>query len=290
MNASRIGSLVLAACCVLPAVGHAQEESYPPCTRTPTEADVAAAKGAFQAGRVSFDEAEYERAITYWQDAYRRDCTATGLLLNLSRAYELNGNLVNAVHALEEYLARNPDTPQRAQLERRVAFLRERLEQSAAAAPPSPESSTDPVEPETTASAKRPEQEVLAPPAEQAATEERPLWPLFVAGGGGLIAIVGSILYFDASSDVSEYRDLCRGSTCPDEKTASAANDAASNQTTYAVVTVGGLAVLGGGLAWYFLGSGDAGGASGALPLNGSLAMTPLAGPQFGGLELRGAF
>src|SRR5688572_7462764 len=65
-----------------------QTRPYPECTAEPTESDIAAAKGAFQAGQASFNEADYERAITYWEDAYRRDCTAHALLLNLARAYE----------------------------------------------------------------------------------------------------------------------------------------------------------------------------------------------------------
>ena len=61
-----------------PAMAHAEEptKSYPDCGREPTEAEVAAAKGAFQAGNASFNEADYARAIDYWEDAYRRDCTA----------------------------------------------------------------------------------------------------------------------------------------------------------------------------------------------------------------------
>ena len=66
----------------------------------PSDSDVTAAKGAFQAGNVSFNEADYDRAILYWEDAYRRDCTATLLLQHLGRAYEGLGNLEQAVIAL----------------------------------------------------------------------------------------------------------------------------------------------------------------------------------------------
>src|SRR5882672_5341011 len=72
--------------------------SYPSCTTAPTEADKSAAKGAFAAGQGSFNEADYATAITYWRDAYRRDCTAHLLLTNLARAYELKGDRAEAVN------------------------------------------------------------------------------------------------------------------------------------------------------------------------------------------------
>src|SRR6188768_1468617 len=103
--------------------------SYPACEGAPGEGDVAAAKGAFQAGRTSFEEGDYERAILYWEDAFRRDCTAVKLLLNVGRAYELNGDLVRAVAALETYVARDTALEDRAAVERRIAKLKARVQQ-----------------------------------------------------------------------------------------------------------------------------------------------------------------
>ena len=112
---SSVVGIVLAAA---PLVVLAQQgtKEYPDCAHQPSDSDVSAAKGAFQAGQVSFNEADYDRAITYWEDAYRRDCTAHPMLLNLARAYELNGNPRQAVVSLETYLARNPSSPQRDQM------------------------------------------------------------------------------------------------------------------------------------------------------------------------------
>src|SRR5690606_30218440 len=39
--------------------------AYPECTKTPTESEISAAKGAFEAGQVSFHEGDYERAVLY---------------------------------------------------------------------------------------------------------------------------------------------------------------------------------------------------------------------------------
>jgi tetratricopeptide (TPR) repeat protein len=106
-----------------------EQAAYPPCEGAPGEGDVAAAKGAFQAGRTSFEEGDYERAILYWEDAFRRDCTAVKLLLNVGRAYELNGDYARAVLALETYVARDTALEDRAAVERRIAKLKVRAEQ-----------------------------------------------------------------------------------------------------------------------------------------------------------------
>src|SRR6266705_878538 len=107
--------------------------SYPSCTTAPTEADRKAAKGAFEAGQGSFNEADYATAISYWRDAYRRDCTAHALLLNLARAYELKTDRAEAVNALETYLQRKPEAPDADQIRRRIENLKAQI---VAAAPP----------------------------------------------------------------------------------------------------------------------------------------------------------
>ena len=107
------------------ALAHAEDEPkpYPECAKAPSEVETAAAKGAYQAGNASFDEADYPRAITYWEDAYRRDCTANLLLKNLARAYELYGQKRQAVVALETYLVREPSSSDKDQIQRRIEVL-----------------------------------------------------------------------------------------------------------------------------------------------------------------------
>jgi len=61
--------------------------TYPTCSGEPTDADTNAAHGAYMAGKGSFDEADYSRAIDYFKDAYRRDCTKPELLVIIARAY-----------------------------------------------------------------------------------------------------------------------------------------------------------------------------------------------------------
>src|SRR6188768_176565 len=121
--------LIGGAVATVPALAHAEDEpkAYPECVKTPTDAETAAAKGAYQAGNASFDEADYPRAITYWEDAYRRDCTANLLLKNLARAYELYGQKRQAVVALETFLVREPGSPDKEQIQRRIEVLKKQI-------------------------------------------------------------------------------------------------------------------------------------------------------------------
>src|ERR1700733_12213015 len=105
----------------------------PAGTPKPTQADTDAAHGAYRAGKGSFDEADYTTAINYFKDAYRRDCTKHELLVIIARAYELQGNRREAVHALETYLDRVPTAQDSEVQKRHIANLkREIVEQPSA--------------------------------------------------------------------------------------------------------------------------------------------------------------
>ena len=265
----------------LAAAGESPPAPYPECSRQPTDVEVSAAKGAFQAGQASFNEADYDRAITYWEDAYRRDCTAHALLLNLARAYELNNQEQHAVNSLETYLARNPSSPQRDQIARRIEVLKDKLAKQEASATPTPTPGGPSGSPGNGSEGAKPG----SPPAEDTGGGKRSIVPLFVGGGGGAIAIVGGILYLNAASDVSAAEDACGGRKCPPGNPAiQEGNDARSRQTVAAIVTVGGLAVAGGGLAWYFLQKPE-----GEKQARQTI-VAPSVAPGFAGLNLSGSF
>ncbi|HEY8943261.1 MAG TPA: hypothetical protein VIM73_03315 [Polyangiaceae bacterium] len=260
------------------------DKSYPPCDRQPTETDIAGAKGAFQAGQASFDEADYRRAIDYWEDAYRRDCTAHALLLNLARAYELNGEKAEAVVALETYLQREPSSPDKDKIERRLEVLARQLEeeQARAAAPPPPPPPPPVASPAPTPA---PAQEAPVSTPNEEEPSGRSIVPLFVAGAGGAIAVIGGILYASAQSDLSDAEDQCPERVCPPNRPdlTADANDARSRAQLATGVTLGGVAVLGGGLAWYLLSAPKADSPSASR-------LVPIALPSYAGLSYSGAF
>lgn len=277
--------LVGSAVAFLPALAHAEDEPkpYPECTKAPTESETAAAKGAYQAGNASFDEADYPRALTYWEDAYRRDCTANLLLKNLARAYELYGQKRQAVVALETYLVREPNSPDKEQIQRRIEVLKKQIA-SEKAAPVA----TGPTQPVVT---PPPASNTPAQPVEtQVSTHsgKRPLLPLFVAGGGAVVMVIGLGIYGPAAKDLDNYKKQCPGNDCGSGHSdiAAKANSAQSKKTAGAVVAGVGAVTLAGGLIWYFVQPRSAETAGSLLKPR----VSPAVAQGFTGLALSGAF
>jgi tetratricopeptide (TPR) repeat protein len=177
----------------------ASPDPYPECNRVPSESEVSAAKGAFEAGQVSFHEADYARAILFWEDAFRRDCTALALLLNLARAYELAEQYDKGRVALETYLIRKPDDPDRPAIERRIDHLVSKEQEAAAKAPPE-----KPIEP-----VSKPDPEDDDVHEEEGSKTKlrpnRPIWPVIVTGAGLVTTGVGLGLLIPGQTALSGY-------------------------------------------------------------------------------------
>jgi hypothetical protein len=252
---------------------------YPPCTTAPTEADRKAAKGAFDAGQGSFNEADYATAITYWRDAYRRDCTAHALLLNLARAYELKGDRSEAVNSLETYLQRKPDVPDGDQIRRRIDNLKSQM---VAATPPP--TATPVAQPVPTVAPP-----VTPPPPVESGGGGRSIAPLFVAGGGAVIAIIGAGVYASGSKKVSDFEAKCPDRKCPagQQDLINQGNDARAQQNLGGALLGVGAVGIAGGLIWYFASSPKSSAQATPAPHAG---VTPVVSPGFAGLSLAGRF
>lgn len=276
---SCLAGLALAA---IPVVVMAEEPAthqYPACANTkPSEVEVNTAKAAFQLGQTSFNEGNYKKAIENWEEALRRDCTANALLLNLARAFELDDQKAQAVVALNTYLAREPGTPQRDQIERRVETLNEQIAAQRAAAPPPTVSATSTSEPPP------------PPPPEQ--TGRRPILPLIVAGAGGALFLGGGLGYLIERGRVADYRDQCPNQRCPSPAIESDANSAVVLRNVTAGIGVTGLVVGAGGLAWYFLSKPAPSAKSARARERPSLRpeVSPVVGSGFTGVSVSGAF
>ena len=91
--------------------------------------DVERAHTVFLSGKGFLDESNYDKAISYFKDAYSIDCSVHGILPIIATAYERKGDKAEAIHALGEYILRVPNTPDREVIERRIRNLREQLAQ-----------------------------------------------------------------------------------------------------------------------------------------------------------------
>lgn len=272
-----LSSSLIAAAALSAGLAHAEDvKQYADCGHEPTETDVTAAKGAFQAGNASFEEADYARAIVYWEDAYRRDCTAHGMLLNLARAYELSGNKAQAVVALRTYLLRVASAD-KDKIERRIDVLNKQIEAERAQAAAAQQAATAPTPPPPT---------TVAPPPPAPAVEQvkPPIAALILAGAGGITAIAGGVLFITGKSDLSAADEKCPDrNNCADPTVREEGNSARTRASVGTWLGIGGVAMAGGGLAWYFL-----------SPRTRSAArqhgLTPIALPNYVGVNYATAF
>ncbi|HEX2878533.1 MAG TPA: tetratricopeptide repeat protein [Polyangiaceae bacterium] len=262
-------------------VGASSASAYPECTTKPTEGDTAAAKGAFQAGTAAYNEADYPRAINYWEDAFRRDCTATALLLNLARAYESSNQFEKAIVALRTFNERNADSPQHDQIERRIERLEEQLKAQ----------QSQPVVPTSDATPTKDPQQPASPqpPAENKASTEPNKWPLVIAITGGVVALIGTAGYLKGSSDVKKYESQCPNTICPNDDIKNDANAAQKQRDGSAVLAGAGVVIGIGGGIWYILEVGRANRAKREQE-GAALHFMPLVSPEFAGLSFDGRF
>jgi tetratricopeptide (TPR) repeat protein len=273
----------------LPTAALAEEptKGYPDCGREPTDAEVAAAKGAFQAGNASFNEADYARAIDYWEDAYRRDCTANPLLLNLARAYELAGRKRQAVVSLETFLAREPNSGEKDQIGRRIDVLKKKIAEEDAAAAAAPTSSNG------NGNSVIPPSNGQPPPPEDSSRKARHSpGPWIVMGVGAAATVIGTIGVISNKKTVDDADAACNGNrNLCDFDVAQRGNDARTRLNAFGVITGAGVLLIGGGVVWWFIDDRRVDEANAdAKILKLRPRMTPLAGPGFAGVSVSGAF
>src|ERR1700722_10259450 len=88
-----------------PALAQTAAVTYPtPCDPAKvSKADIERAHTVFLSGKQYLEESNYEKAISYFNDAYSIDCSVHGILPIIATAYERKGDRAEAIRALEEY-------------------------------------------------------------------------------------------------------------------------------------------------------------------------------------------
>jgi tetratricopeptide (TPR) repeat protein len=250
------------------------------------------AHAVFLSGKQFLEESNYDKAISYFEDAYSIDCSRHGILPIIATAYERKGDKAAAVAALQEYLRRAPNAPDRDVIERRIKNLSDQLAREASPAPvaapaparppeapipasqpPAPAAAAPPPGPSPTAS--------LAPGVDSRPAASADVVPWIVIGIGGAAVATGAVLYVVGAGDVSDASGKCpsRGGCAPD--VASTGNTGRALETAGAVVGAVGLAGLAAGLYLHFHQRGHAP-ASAATPIDVTIA------PGYAGVALGG--
>lgn len=211
-----------------------------------------AAHGAFLAGKAAYDEADYQKAIDYFKDAYKRDCTKHALLNFIARAYEAKGDRPEAINALETYLQRAPKADDADQVRKRIENLKSQMATQPTSSAVGTSSSTAPTSSSTTTAPTASATDSATPPPAGGHT----LPPWIVVGAGGVAVISGVIMLIVGAGKVSDSKSQCPGNSCPADKLASAQSENKSGYTLETVgLIVGGIGVAGvvGGLVWHFM-------------------------------------
>ncbi len=245
---------------------------------TPNEQE--AAHGAFLAGKAAYDEADYQKAIDYFKDAYKRDCTKHALLNFIARAYEAKGDRPEAINALETYIARAPKADDADQVRKRIDNLKAQVASQPTNSGTSVPTSSATTTPTVTASAS---DTSTAPPP----TGGHTIPPWIVVGAGGAAAITGVILLIIGTGKVSDSHNLalngCPKNACPTTYTAAQIDAAqALNKSGYTFDTLGivvggiGVAAIVGGLVWHFI-------EPTGLKTEPKASLVPIMAPGYGG-------
>src|SRR5258708_32176622 len=128
----------------IPALAQQSSSDYPtPCESSKvSKGDVERAHTVFLSGKQFLEESNYDKAISYFKDAYSIDCSVHAILPIIAAAYERKGDRAEAVRALEEYLRRAPSAPDHEGIDRRIRNLKDQL--ARAQPPPAASSATAP--------------------------------------------------------------------------------------------------------------------------------------------------
>ncbi len=258
-----VGALVSA-----PALAQ-QPVDYPPaCDESKvSRSDHERAHTVFLSGKEFLEESNYDKAISYFMDAYSIDCSVHAMLPIIATAYERKGDKGEAIRALGEYLKRAPSAPDHEVIEHRIRNLRDQLSHEqpsgAAANPPAPAPpptpvaaptpTTAPLGPEPAATEPPPSN--AAPPASEAASSggAGPA-PWILAGVGGAAAVAGVVVIVVGAGDVSAASQDCPSHVCMTDAEKATASKKQSDGYTLenvgvAVGLVGGGAAIA-GLVW----------------------------------------
>jgi hypothetical protein len=185
---------------------------------------------------------------------------------------------------LETFLAREPNSGEKDQINRRVEVLKKKIAEedaAAAAAPPAP-TATGPATPPPAGN---------EPPAEPVSKAKRSPGPWIVIGLGGAAAIVGTIGYLSNKSKVDDLAKECGDPdthTGCDSETVKAGNDARKQMTFSGVIFGVGIVAVGAGVVWRIIDGNRVERANEASLRRPRLA--PVVGPGVAGLALSGAF
>lgn len=201
-------SVFLVALNVIPAIGSAQTVD--------TSLD-AEAHGLFEAGRTAFAAGRFSDALGYFERAYELS-QRPQLLYNVGQCQDRMRHDAEALAAFEEFLTRVPDSPQRAEVESRITFLRQATTEHAATTTTTPTATSTDSSPPIGVVAPRVVEDVPVVEDSSSPTPSSPsgddgpgVAPWIVLGIGGAAAVTGAVLLGLGYADIARVSDVPDG-------------------------------------------------------------------------------
>jgi len=256
-----------------------------------TKKDSERAHTVFLSGKGFLDEANYDKAISYFKDAYTIDCSVHGILPIIATAYERKGDKGEAVGALEEYLRRVPDAGDREVIERRIKNLKDQIGQAAASATATstalvtsstvtPSGSGAPTGTSGTATAPTGTGTGGVAPSGDTNTTT----PWIVVGAGGVLLVAGGLMFVLGTGDVSAAEKTCPNhGVCGSTSAADQGNRGRLLEGVGIVSGIAGIVGVGGGIVWHLVQKPD-------RDRGAQLHVTPAVAPGYAGVGLGGSF
>jgi hypothetical protein len=240
------------------------------------------ASDLFKTGKIAAENMEREKAIFYYLDAYRADCTGHGVLLKIAELWEAKGNKAEALRYTQAFLDRaKADDPNRES----ATVRRDRLKREVAASTATATTST-PTSTATTTTAPTSTASVAPPPTSTATTggdSGHSVVPWIVVGVGGAVLITGGLVTIIGSGKVSDAEKTCNAShQCTDPAAIDKGNSGRNMETIGVIVGSVGLAAVIGGLVWHFV--------EPTTPKQDGARVVPQVAPGYGGLSVVGRF
>jgi tetratricopeptide (TPR) repeat protein len=180
---------VVLSVCLMAARGHAQEAS-------PME-DLARAH--FNTGSVAFGAGRYSEALVEFQKAYELS-QRPKLLYNIGVASDRLRRDREALAAFEQYLQRVPEAPERAEVEARIAVLRDVVNTPSSTTPPASGAAAATTE---AAETSAPTDAIESTDADPQPASHPSVAQWLVLGASGVMAVTGGVLLTVALLDKS---------------------------------------------------------------------------------------
>ncbi len=210
------------------------------------------ASDLFKTGKIAAENMEREKAIFYYLDAYRADCTGHAVLLKIAELWELKGNKAEALRYTQGFLDRaKADDPNRES----ATVRRDRLKRDLAATPTA-SATTSATTPATVTAPTASATATTAPTATATAGDGggHTIYPWIVVGAGGAALVTGGILTVLGAGKVSDAEKTCDANhKCSDPQAITKGNDGRNMETIGVIVGSVGLAAIAAGLVWHFV-------------------------------------